>query len=325
MSAARDSSQLRVLWNIKANEFLLSVLRLANGSDANRRWITGLELENRELSARSALYEPFQLWLKYRPDQPRVPAGSPDGGQWTDDGGGTSGGAAGSTELAVGHGRFAGAVAVARKPESGPKAPDGTAAELAQARGGWRRGGGPIMRPIAGRHQEITPEQESRLRLAQDGADVAVRNVQRRDPNWRPQPRLYENIEGEIAANTSIMREAEQRLSALSQTVNVRGSFTPYGFADQTQCTAFGSAMCNGLAEAGIRDASIHLRGSAVTVRNSQTGALHDGGLNRSDIDVAIASETVLRRAKAGGIGLRDHGHVLLRKMRINCLRCLGC
>jgi hypothetical protein len=27
------------------------------------------------------------LETRYRPDQPRVPAGSPDGGQWTDDGG----------------------------------------------------------------------------------------------------------------------------------------------------------------------------------------------------------------------------------------------
>lgn len=28
------------------------------------------------------------LWLRYDPDQPRVPAGSPDGGQWTGGGGG---------------------------------------------------------------------------------------------------------------------------------------------------------------------------------------------------------------------------------------------
>lgn len=29
---------------------------------------------------------------KFNPTQPRVPAGSPDGGQWTDDGGGSEGG-----------------------------------------------------------------------------------------------------------------------------------------------------------------------------------------------------------------------------------------
>ena len=30
------------------------------------------------------------LQRKYRPDQPRVPAGNPDGGQWTSEGGGTA-------------------------------------------------------------------------------------------------------------------------------------------------------------------------------------------------------------------------------------------
>lgn len=29
----------------------------------------------------------LQYHRKYRPDQPRVPAGNPDGGQWTDEGG----------------------------------------------------------------------------------------------------------------------------------------------------------------------------------------------------------------------------------------------
>lgn len=45
------------------------------------------------------LYE--EIERKYRPDQARVPAGNPDGGQWTDEGGGSSsqgdrGGASGS-------------------------------------------------------------------------------------------------------------------------------------------------------------------------------------------------------------------------------------
>ncbi|MCK9917785.1 hypothetical protein MXD81_52470 [Microbacteriaceae bacterium K1510] len=45
------------------------------------------------------LYE--EIECKYRPDQARVPAGNPDGGQWTDEGGGSSsqgdrGGASGS-------------------------------------------------------------------------------------------------------------------------------------------------------------------------------------------------------------------------------------
>jgi MafB19-like deaminase len=37
----------------------------------------------------AAVYELYEQ--KYRPDQPRVPDGSPEGGQWTTDGGGTQG------------------------------------------------------------------------------------------------------------------------------------------------------------------------------------------------------------------------------------------
>lgn len=33
-------------------------------------------------------HRPFELGAKYRLDQPRVAAGNPDGGQWTDAGGG---------------------------------------------------------------------------------------------------------------------------------------------------------------------------------------------------------------------------------------------
>lgn len=35
-------------------------------------------------------HRPFDIGAKYRPDQPRVPAGNPDGGQWTDGGGGAT-------------------------------------------------------------------------------------------------------------------------------------------------------------------------------------------------------------------------------------------
>lgn len=44
----------------------------------------------------SALAQAESYGFKYRPDQPRVPAGNPDGGQWTDEGGdgGSDGGGA---------------------------------------------------------------------------------------------------------------------------------------------------------------------------------------------------------------------------------------
>jgi HK97 family phage prohead protease len=84
--------QPRILWNIKANELLLAVLKRASPSDYNRRWIESLEAENAELKRRSTNYELFRFWLshKFDPNQPRVSAGNSDGGRWTD-GGGTSG------------------------------------------------------------------------------------------------------------------------------------------------------------------------------------------------------------------------------------------
>jgi hypothetical protein len=56
------------------------------------------------LSAETALYiATYEMRLealeqKYSPNQPRVPAGSPDGGQWTDGGGGGGGGGSSSFE-----------------------------------------------------------------------------------------------------------------------------------------------------------------------------------------------------------------------------------
>ncbi len=44
--------------------------------------LAGLEIDLAALKLRRVLR------LKYRPDQPRVPAGNPDGGQWTSEGGG---------------------------------------------------------------------------------------------------------------------------------------------------------------------------------------------------------------------------------------------
>ena len=86
------SNQHRLLWNIKANEVLIEALKRSPQSDYNCRWLARLKEENAELKSHSTLYEPFQIWYrKYNPDQPRVSAGNPDGGQWTDGGGGGEG------------------------------------------------------------------------------------------------------------------------------------------------------------------------------------------------------------------------------------------
>lgn len=199
------SSQRRLLWNFKANEVLIETLKLASPSESNRRWRMSLEAENEVLKSRSTLYAPFQLWRKYSPDQPRVSAGNPDGGQWTDgDGGGGSG-----TRIVSGRGRFGGAVALAGGPKPGSKSPDGTAVELAQARGGGGRRGSSSGRMIGGRRVPVTPQEELEIQLSASRADAAVRRVQQRDPNWKPQPGMYDSARGEILNNRRIEREAQ--------------------------------------------------------------------------------------------------------------------
>jgi hypothetical protein len=115
---------------------------------------------------------------QYNPNQPRVPAGDPEGGRWT--GGGSSGG--------------------------------GLRSEYAQLRPRRLPGG---YRIIAGRAYEATPAQEARLDIMAAQARGLVREVQRQDPTWKPRPSLYEGIEGQILANQSEAQQATARLREL--------------------------------------------------------------------------------------------------------------
>lgn len=115
---------------------------------------------------------------QYNPNQPRVPAGNPDGGQWTS-GGGNGGG-----------------------PRS----------EYAQLRPRRIPGG---YRIIGGRAHAVTPAQEARLDITAAQARALVREVQRRDPTWKPRPSIYEGVEGKILANQSEAQQASARLREL--------------------------------------------------------------------------------------------------------------
>ena len=72
--AARDA-------RLKAERKAIELLRLMSDLAALRVQLAFIKLD-------------LVLRRKYRPDQPRVPAGNPDGGQWTSEGGG-----AGSTAV----------------------------------------------------------------------------------------------------------------------------------------------------------------------------------------------------------------------------------
>lgn len=127
----------------------------------------------------------FRAFKRFNPTQPRVPAGSPDGGRWTSGGGGG----------------------------------DGSRIEFVSSRP--RQSGN--ARVIRGQVYETTPAQEVRLDVSAARMRALVQEVQRHDPNWRPTPSIYEGVEGEILANESAAMQATARLRELSRPEPVQG------------------------------------------------------------------------------------------------------
>lgn len=152
-----------------ATDIGLSLARLNYAVAANCALTLGRALER-------------SLKAGFRPDEPRVPAGNPDGGQWTDEGG-----------LGVA-GDFARIIRVGGEEEN---------LEDAEPRN------------IAGRLFDATPAQAARLDISYAEMQAAVGRVQRIDPTWQPRPSLYETIEGEISANKAAAQEARSKYSEL--------------------------------------------------------------------------------------------------------------
>lgn len=135
----------------------------------------------------------------YNPNQPRVPAGSPDGGEWTA-GGGTSGGA----------GRNDPRVISDATPDNEWK----PGAQYAQNRPG--RGLVPVR--INGRLVDAEPGQAARLAVAEARAQDAIRQVREVDPNWRPSPSAYgTGVESEIQKANDLAVEAQARVNELAR------------------------------------------------------------------------------------------------------------
>jgi hypothetical protein len=78
----------------------------------------------------------------------------------------------------------------------------------------------------------------------------------------------------------------------------------PLGFNNHEQFREFGRTTWDGLRAAGYDDAEPYLRGSAVTGHNFRTGTPFDG-VERSDLDLAIVSPILMRRAIDEGVPLR--------------------
>jgi hypothetical protein len=175
-------------WNLK-----LGLLRLRVGLIALRRDLLRRRLRHPD--------------RKYRPDQPRVPSGNADGGQWTD---GTGGSGPMSFEEWL----------------AGGWATDLSATEGAESegRGDWRLRDdqAPIeditYRPRGGSGQwpGATLGQQARLAASESQAQSAIRRVQEIDPRWKPPASMSEGIEGAILSNQAAIRQAEARLRELA-------------------------------------------------------------------------------------------------------------
>ena len=134
------------------------------------------------------------LAKKYNPNQPRVPAGNSDGGQWTSEGGSGL-----ATDPRV----------VSDVAPDNPWIPGARYAQNTR-----RGGGGPIL--IDGNWLEPTPAQEVRLTVAQAQAQDALARVRNFDPYWQPAPGLYATIEGKISDLEAQAQEAKARLAELA-------------------------------------------------------------------------------------------------------------
>jgi len=127
----------------------------------------------------------------YDPNQPRVPKGHPDGGQWTDDGG--------ESDPRV----------LSDLPPANEWAPG---AQYANA----RRSSVPVR--IGNRRFEATPGQAAQLAAVQARYNGAIARVRELDPSWRPRKSLHqETVEGFIRAYEGEAREAEARLVELAR------------------------------------------------------------------------------------------------------------
>jgi hypothetical protein len=188
---------LRLRWLIAAEQFQLCYARSVPPTKALRLNCRQLEwsLAARRFQLAYARHVQALINAGFNPDQPRVPAGSPDGGQWTSGGG--SGGLNDSRIISD------------ATPDNDWK----PGARYAQSP---RRGGrGPIL--LNGQWVQPTPGQAARLAISEARAQDAVRQVRDIDPTWRPTPSLNSTVEGYIASVEAEAREARARLSELSR------------------------------------------------------------------------------------------------------------
>jgi hypothetical protein len=130
----------------------------------------------------------------FNPDQPRVPAGHSDGGQWTSESGGKPGNEQRVTSDVAADNDWKPGAQYASK-SGGRRPPDRT----------------------AGPSGEAEPGQAARLAIAEARAREAIARVRELDPNWRPEPGFEGSVEGQIRAYEAQAEQAQARLRELTR------------------------------------------------------------------------------------------------------------
>ena len=146
------------------------------------------------------------------------------------------------------------------------------------------------------------------LNRARTKTDDAMNQVRERDPNWLPAPGPFRgpaDTKRQIAIELDWHRQAEERLKQLDAGSPLTPSFVPLGFRTPEQFVTFGRTLQGGLETAGHGLVQPFLRGSSLTGRNFLEGHPFDSK-KLSDLDLAVASPELLRKARRLGIPLDE-------------------
>jgi hypothetical protein len=143
---------------------------------------------------------------RYDPNQPRVPAGHSNGGQWTSKGGHDAG----------------------SRPTKASHPAEEVISDLGDFESGARYAAkrasrGPVI--INGRSVQLTTNQATRLAEAELAARDAIARVRQHDPNWQPRPSAYETVEGLISAHRADAQQAKARFADLQSNGIIPGLY----------------------------------------------------------------------------------------------------
>jgi RHS repeat-associated protein len=119
-------------------------------------------------------------------------------------------------------------------------------------------------------------------------------------PEWTIATAVRDTIYSELGIGTG--SPASVSMGTVSQNSEI-----PRGFQSSEEFDQFGNTLYGGVGSAGYDDVTAILQGSSVTGVKYTTGKPFDVG-RVSDYDIALASPSLLDRARELGIGLRSGG-----------------